>query len=202
MAPTESTMLPLGTEAPVFRLPDTAGRFVSLDNFAGSPALLVMFICNHCPYVRHIVPEIRRLTDECQARGVSVVAISSNDVARYPEDGPGPMREFARQHRFGFPYLCDETQAVARAYRAACTPDFYVFDAARRLVYRGQFDGARPGNEVPVTGHDLRAALDAVLSGGVVLQEQRPSLGCSIKWKDGIEPDYAVSEDKRRQPAS
>lgn len=188
-------MLPVGTEVPDFRLPDTAGRFVSPADFAGSPALLVIFICNHCPYVRHIVDEIGRLADEYQARGVSVIAISSNDVARYPEDAPGPMREFARLHRFGFPYLFDETQAVARAYRAACTPDFYVFGAARRLVYRGQFDGARPGNVVPVTGHDLRAALDAVLSGGVVPQEQTPSLGCSIKWKDGNEPDYAAPED-------
>ncbi|MGO9207919.1 MAG: thioredoxin family protein [Candidatus Limnocylindrales bacterium] len=192
MAATASTMLALGTPAPDFHLPDTTGRRVSAGDFAGSPALLVMFLCNRCPYVQHIAEEIVRLAREYQARAVGVVAISSNDVAQHPEDGPAQMAQTVVAMGATFPYLYDETQDVATAYRAACTPDFFLFDAGRRLVYRGQLDGARPGNDVPVTGHDLRAALDAVLGGTPVPEPQLPSLGCNIKWKPRCEPDYAV----------
>lgn len=192
MAATPSTMLALGTQAPDFRLADASGRLYSRDDFASCPALLVMFICNHCPYVRHVAEEIVRVGSEYQARGVGIVAISSNDIAQHPEDGPGPMAEFAVATGLTVPYLYDETQTVAREYCAACTPDFFLFDAARRLVYRGQLDGARPGNDVPVTGRDLRAALDAVLAGQSVPEPQLPSLGCNIKWKPGNEPGYAL----------
>ncbi len=190
MAVTPSTMLELGTEAPDFRLPDTDGREVALGDFAGAPALVVMFICNHCPYVKHVQAELARLASEYQARGVAVVAISSNDVAQFPDDGPGTMRAERERAGYTFPYLFDETQDVAKAYRAACTPDLFVFDAQRRLVYRGQLDDSRPGNGVPVTGRDLRAALEAVLAGRPVAARQRASLGCNIKWKPGHEPDY------------
>jgi hypothetical protein len=149
-----------------------------------------MFICNHCPYVKHVVSEIARIGSESQARGVAVVAISSNDAEQYPQDGPSAMAEFAAAHGFTFPYLYDESQAVAQAYQAACTPDFFLFDADRRLVYRGQLDGARPSNEVPVDGRDLRAALDAVLAGRPVPGPQLASLGCNIKWKPGNEPAW------------
>ena len=169
MAATASTMLSLGTDAPDFHLPDSTGRLVSRDDFAGSPALLVMFLCNHCPYVQHVAEEVVRVAREYQARGVGVVAVSSNDVAQYPDDSPARMAEVATAMGFTFPYLYDETQDVAKAYHAACTPDFFLFDADRRLVYRGQLDGARPGNGVPVSGHDLRAALDAVLAVGALL---------------------------------
>jgi peroxiredoxin len=192
MAATASTMLTLGTAAPGFQLPDPTGRVVSREDFVGSPALLVMFLCNHCPYVKHVATEVVRLAREYQARGAGVVAISSNDVARYPDDGPARMAEVAATLGFTFPYLYDETQEVAMAYHAACTPDFFLFDADRRLAYRGQLDGARPGNDVPVSGRDLRAALDAVLAGTPVPEPQRPSLGCGIKWKPGNEPDYVV----------
>jgi peroxiredoxin len=192
VAATPSTMLALGTSAPDFRLPDLAGRPVARDDFAAQPALLVMFICNHCPYVRHVVDELARLSREYQERGVAVAAISSNDVAQYPEDGPAGMADFAAAHGFTFPYLYDETQAVARGYQAACTPDFYLFDADRRLVYRGQLDGARPANAVPIDGRDLRAALDATLAGLPVPEPQLASLGCNIKWKPGNEPTYAL----------
>jgi peroxiredoxin len=188
MVATPSTMLALGTPAPDFRLPDAAGRLVARDDVATAPALLVMFLSNHCPYVRHVVAEIARLGAHYQARGVAVVAIGSNDVSRYPDDAPDAMARFAAAHGFTFPYLHDESQAVARAYQAACTPDFFLFDAGRRLVYRGQLDGARPSNEVPIDGRDLRAALDAVLAGRPVSADQRPSLGCNIKWKPGNEP--------------
>ena len=194
MAATASTMLPLGTLAPDFHLPDTAGHLVSRDDFSGCPALLVMFLCNHCPYVRHVAEEVVRLSAEYRARGVGVVAISSNDIVRFPEDAPERMAEVADAMGFTVPYLYDETQAVAAAYRAACTPDFFVFDAERRLAYRGQLDGARPGNDVPVTGQDLRAALDAIIAGTQVAEPQRPSLGCSIKWKPGNEPDDVLPE--------
>jgi peroxiredoxin len=190
MAATASTMLPLGTAAPDFHLPDATGHLVSRDDFAGSSALLVMFLCNHCPYVKHVAEEVVRLAREYQARGVGVVAISSNDVAQHPEDGPVRMAEVAAAMGATFPYLYDEAQDVAKAYHAACTPDFFLFGADRRLAYRGQLDGARPGNDVPVSGHDLRAALDAVRAGTPVPEPQRPSLGCSIKWKPGNEPDY------------
>ena len=192
MAPTGSTMLALGTVAPAFRLPDASGRLVASDDVAGSPALLVMFISNHCPYVRHVADEIVRLAVEYQARGVAVIAIGSNDVVAHPEDGPARMAEVAAAMGATFPYLYDETQDVARAYRAACTPDFFLFDADRRLAYRGRLDDARPGNDMPVTGRDLRAALDAVLAGAPVPEPQLPSLGCNIKWKPGSEPDYFI----------
>jgi peroxiredoxin len=192
MAATPSTMLPLGTNAPDFRLPDLEGRTVARDDLADRPALLVMFISNHCPYVRHVAAEIARLGREYQPKGVAVVAINANDVEAYPDDSPERMAEFAAANGFAFPYLFDASQAVAAAYHAACTPDFFLFDADRRLVYRGQLDGARPSNEVPVNGRDLRAALDALLAGEPVPEPQRPSLGCNIKWRPGNEPEYAV----------
>jgi peroxiredoxin len=177
-------------KAPRFRLPDTKGRLVLLDDFEGAPALLVAFLCNHCPFVRHIRLHFAQLAAEYLGRGVAIVAISSNDPERYPEDGPEKMAEEAEALSYPFPYLYDETQEVAKAYRAACTPDFYVFDRERRLVYRGQMDDSRPGNGRPINGADLRTALDAVLKGQPVPEEQKPSLGCNIKWKPGNEPDY------------
>jgi peroxiredoxin len=190
MVATASTMLALLTPAPDFRLPDPSGHLVSLSDFSGAKSLLVMFLCNHCPYVKHVQTELAALASEYQARGVAVVGISSNDIEAYPEDGPGEMGRVASQVGFTFPYLYDESQTVAAAYRAACTPDFFLFDGDRRLVYRGQLDGARPGNDVPVTGRDLRAALDALLAGRPIPELQVPSLGCSIKWKAGREPEY------------
>ncbi len=190
MALTPSTMLPLGTPAPDFSLPDTRGNTVSLANFKDAPALVVMFICNHCPYVKHLQPALARFGSDYAARGAAVIAISSNDVANYPDDSPARMREDAERFGYCFPYLYDESQSVARAYRAACTPDFYVFDKDRKLVYRGQFDASRPGNGVPVTGADLRAATDAALAGQPAPADQKPSMGCNIKWKSGNAPDY------------
>jgi peroxiredoxin len=192
VSPTPSILLSLGTTAPDFDLPDTTGRRVSRDGLADRAALLVMFICNHCPYVKHVADELARIGREYQDRGVGIVAISSNDVAQYPEDGPDAMAEFAAAHGFIFPYLYDETQAVAEAYGAACTPDPFLFDAARQLVYRGQLDGARPANDVPVDARDLRAALEATLAGGSVAERQLPSVGCSIKWKPGHGPAFAA----------
>jgi peroxiredoxin len=183
-------MLPLGTQAPPFRLPNVDGTLVSLDDAAGAPAVLVMFLCNHCPYVQHIRGELARFGREVKARGVAVFAVSSNDVEQYPEDGPEAMREEAAAAGYTFPYLYDQSQEVARAYRAACTPDFFLFDRDRRLAYRGQFDGSRPGSAVPVTGSDLRAAVEAVLAGRPAAADQRPSLGCNIKWRPGGEPEY------------
>jgi peroxiredoxin len=190
MAVTPSTMLDLGTLAPQFRLPDTDGNEVALSDLAGARPFLVMFLCNHCPFVKHVRQELARLGKEYQERGVGVVAISSNDVETYPDDSPPRMKEEKAQVGYTFPYLFDETQEVAKAYRAACTPDFYVFDAARKLVYRGQLDDSRPSNEVPVTGKDLRAALDAVVANRPVEESQKASVGCNIKWKKGNEPDY------------
>lgn len=190
MVAVPSTMLELGTRAPDFALPDTEGRVVSLADFREAPALLVMFICNHCPYVKHVQPELARLGWDYLARGVGVAAISSNDVRAYPDDGPERMKEEKARVGYPFPYLFDETQDVAKAYRAACTPEFYVFDKDRRLVYRGQLDDSRPSKPVPVTGRDVRAALDAVLAGRPVPAEQIPSVGCNIKWKPGKEPEY------------
>jgi peroxiredoxin len=183
-------MLPLGTKAPPFSLPDTEGRTVSLADLAGAPALLVMFLCNHCPYVKHVADALARLADEYRQRGVAVVGINSNDVDAHPDDSPAKMADEAKLRGYTFPYLYDATQEVAKQYRAACTPDFFLFDAEQRLVYRGQMDSSRPGSEVPVTGEDLRAALDAVLVGRSPAEPQRPSLGCNIKWKPGNEPDY------------
>ena len=190
MAETPSTMMPLGTAAPSFSLPDRNGKLVSLADLANAPVLLVAFWCNHCPYVRHVRPEFVSLVREYQARGAAVVAISANDVAAYPEDGPERMSEEARAHGYTFPYLYDETQETARAYRAACTPDFFLFDGQRRLVYRGQMDDSRPGNGKPLNGADLRAALEATLAGKPAASKQKPSIGCNIKWKPGNEPDY------------
>ena len=190
MARTPSTMLALGTPAPAFDLPDVDGRHHSLGDYAGQPALLVAFICSHCPFVRHVRGEFASFAREYSPRGLAIVAIMSNDLDVYPQDGPDAMREEARTLGYVFAYLVDADQQVAKAYHAACTPDFFLFDAERRLVYRGQFDGSRPGNAVPVTGADLRKAVDAVLAGGPVDPDQRPSLGCNIKWKAGAAPDY------------
>lgn len=190
MAETPSTMAPLGMKAPYFRLADPSAKLVSIDDFKDAPALLVAFICNHCPFVKHIRTHFAALAREYQERGVAVVGISSNDVAAYPEDSPQKMAEEIKLSGYTFPYLYDESQEIAKAYRAACTPDFYVFDRERRLVYRGQMDDSRPMSGRPVTGADLRAALDAVLQGRPVSPDQRPSLGCNIKWKRGHEPDY------------
>jgi peroxiredoxin len=176
-------MLPLGTMAPHFRLPDPEGRLVSSDDFADAPALLVVFLCNHCPYVKHIQAGFAEFAKEYQNRGAAIVAINSNDIATYPDDRPEKMAEEATKAGYTFPYLFDETQSVAQAYHAACTPDFFLFDSNHRLVYRGQFDDSRPKSGRPVTGVDLRAALDAVLAGRPVAAEQRPSAGCNIKWK-------------------
>jgi peroxiredoxin len=190
MVAVNSTMLPLGSSAPDFTLPDTThGRSVSRSSFAGKP-LLVAFICNHCPYVKHIRAGLAQLGRDYQPRGVAIAAISSNDVDNYPQDGPDKMKQESRDAGYTFPYLFDASQDVAKAYRAACTPDFYLFDKDHRLVYRGQFDDSRPGNGVPVTGRDLRGALDALLSGKLVDFDQKPSIGCNIKWKPGAEPDY------------
>jgi thiol-disulfide isomerase/thioredoxin len=190
MARTPSTMAPLGSSAPDFRLPDFDGRMHALANFEHGRALLVAFICGHCPFVRHIRAEFARYAREYRPRGLAVVAINSNDLAAYPQDGPVGMRAESAEAGYDFPYLLDETQAVARAYGAACTPDFFLFDANRKLAYRGQFDDSRPGNGVPVTGVDLRAATDAVLAGRAAAAEQKPSIGCNIKWKPGSAPDY------------
>ena len=190
MVAVNSTMLPLGTLAPDFRLPDTEGNLVARDDFRDAPALLVVFICNHCPYVIHIRDGLAAFARDYQPRGLAMVAINSNDAGAYPDDRPEKMVAERRRAGYVFPYLYDETQAVARAYRAACTPDFFLFDRERRLVYRGQFDDSRPGSERPVTGADLRAAVDAVLAGAAPSAEQRPSIGCNIKWKTGAAPDY------------
>jgi thiol-disulfide isomerase/thioredoxin len=191
MAETPSTMLPLGTPLPDFALRDAfSGAEVGVAGLADHPVLLIMFICNHCPFVKHVIPELGRLAEDYGGRGVGIAAINSNDVDRYPQDGPAAMRELAGREGWTFPFLLDETQEVARAFRAACTPDFFVFDADRKLVYRGQLDGSRPGNDVPVTGADLRAALDATLEGRPVSDDQVPSVGCNIKWRPGSEPSY------------
>ena len=187
----ESTMLALGTVAPDFSLPDVvSGKTISLASFAGAKGLLVMFLCPHCPYVKHTQSTLAALLKEYAGAPLGIVAISSNDVAQYPEDGPEGLRGQAAETGFDFPYCYDESQAAAHAYRAACTPDFFLFDGDRKLVYRGQMDGSRPKNDTPVTGSDLRAAIDAVLASRPVSVQQRPSLGCNIKWKKGNEPAY------------
>ncbi len=190
MVRTASTMLPLGTTAPDFSLPDYDGKTVSLSDFQGRKALLVVFMCNHCPFVKHVAPELAKMTDEYQQLGVGVVGISSNDIANHPDDAPDKMKVEAAQQGYHFPYLYDADQRVATAYRAACTPDFYVFDADFKLVYRGQMDDTRPKQGTVPTGRDLRAALDALLAGKEIPQPQRPSIGCNIKWKTGAEPGY------------
>jgi peroxiredoxin len=188
MALTPSNMVPLGMQAPDFHLPDTTGAEVALADFAGAPALLVAFICNHCPYVKHVRAAFAKLAREYQARGVAGVGINSNDPVNYPDDSPAQMVQEKKIAGYTFPYLFDETQEVAIAYRAACTPDFFLFDRERKLVYRGQMDASRPGNSKPNDGADLRAALDAVLAGKAPRSEQVPSVGCNIKWKSGNEP--------------
>ena len=191
MALKESTMLPLGTAMPDFALPDVrTQKVISPETFRGKHALLVMFICRHCPYVVHVQSELTKLGEDYQEKDLGILGISSNDVTEYPADAPPRLKEMAEQLGWQFPYCYDETQAVAKAFTAACTPDFFVFDRQRHLVYRGQLDESRPGNGKPVTGQDLRAALDAVLAGLPVKSRQRPSAGCNIKWKPGNEPNY------------
>ncbi len=197
MAATQSTMLALGTSAPAFSLPDVvSGKTISLTDFAGEEALLLIFLCAHCPYVHHVRPELARIGRDYAGRKVGIVAITSNDVSEYPDDAPEPTARFAREAGFNFPVLFDDSQAVAKAYTAACTPDFFLFDRERRLVYRGQIDSSRPnrGADRPgggeLNGADLRAAIDAVLAGKLVNPDQRPSIGCNIKWKAGSAPAY------------
>ena len=190
MVLTASTMLSLGATAPFFSLPDTAGRMVSRDDFQGASALLVIFICNHCPYVKHIQPELVAIAREYMPKGIAIVAINANDATTHPDDSYAKMAEESSRLGYVFPYLYDESQEVAKAYRAACTPDIFLFDRDARLVYRGQLDDSRPGKDVPVTGTDLRQALDALLAGRPVSEEQRPSMGCNIKWKSGNAPEY------------
>ncbi len=191
MVATPSAMVPLGTEAPDFALPDPSGVVHRRDDLlAGRPGLLVAFICNHCPYVKHLRRELALLADRWQRRGLAVVGINSNDADAYPDDSPEAMAAEVRTVGYTFPYLVDADQSVARAYHAACTPDFFLFDAAARLVYRGEFDGSRPGNDVPVTGGDLKAAVDALLAGQPPVEQQIPSIGCNIKWRPGTEPGW------------
>ena len=188
MAAVESQMLPLGTRAPAFSLPDPDGTVHSLAEAAD--AYVVMFICNHCPFVKHVREELARIGNDYGSRNVAIYAINSNDIERYPDDSPAKMKQEAADWGYSFPYLLDADQSVAKAYAAACTPDFYVFDSGQLLVYRGQLDDSRPGNGNPVDGHDLRAALEAVLSGAEASPAQKPSIGCNIKWRPGNEPDY------------
>lgn len=189
MAYTESNMMPLGSVAPSFRLPDTVtDQWFELDQLVGEQATVVVFLCNHCPYVIHVNPQIVQIAYDYRLRGVNFIGISSNDVEKYPDDAPDKMKEHAQQAGYPFPYLYDESQSVAKAYDAACTPDFYVFDRDRRLYYRGRIDGARPKNDLPLTGEDLRNALDRLLQGAPAPEKQYPSGGCNIKWKPGNEP--------------
>jgi len=190
MALTPSTMLPLGTAAPDFTLPDTTGKHVALAGFKDKAALVVIFMCNHCPYVVHIRAGLAQLARDYLPKNIGIVGINANDVKNYPADSQAKMKAEVETAGYIFPYLFDETQAVAKSYRAACTPDIFLFDRGRRLVYRGQFDASRPGNGIPVTGKDVRAALDAVLAGKTTSEFQVPSIGCNIKWKAGKEPDY------------
>ena len=190
MVVTLSKMLPLGISAPKFSLPDTKGNIVSLADFKDAPALLVIFMCNHCPFVKHILTDLVRLIREYQEKNVAFVGINSNDFVDFPEDNQEMMANLQEEAGFTFPYLIDETQQIAKAYRATCTPDFFLFDRQRKLVYRGQMDESRPGNDIPVTGLDLIKAMDAVLAGRDISSRQNPSMGCNIKWKHGNEPEY------------
>ena len=191
MVMTRSRMLPLGTVAPAFSLPDAHGKTVSLGDFASAKATLVVFMCNHCPFVKHLRGALSKLGQYCDANAVAMIGINSNNFDQYPDDTPERMRSEAETSGYGFAYLVDEDQSVAKAYQAACTPDFFLFDGDKTLVYRGQFDDSRPSNDVEVTGKDLYAALEAVLAGKPVAEEQAPSIGCNIKWKPGNEPDYS-----------
>lgn len=190
MVRTASTMLPLGTPAPDFSLADTEGETVSLSDYAGNKALLVIFMCNHCPYVKHVAAQLKALADDYLPKEVAVVGISSNDAEKYPDDSPAAMAKEKADRGYNFAYLYDEDQSVAKAYAAACTPDFFLFDGDMQLAYRGQLDSSRPDSGIPITGEDLRAAIDAVLAGKQPSQDQRSSLGCNIKWKEGNEPNY------------
>ena len=191
MALTPSTMLALGTKAPDFRLPDVvSGQMVSLETFAGKKAFLIIIICRHCPYVQHVKGELARLGRDYAAKDIGIVAISANDASGYADDAPDQLAAMAKELGFTFPFCYDESQETAKAYTAACTPDFFLFDASRTLIYRGQLDDSRPGNNKPVTGKDLRAAINTVLTGKPVSQDQKPSIGCNIKWKKGNEPAY------------
>ena len=191
MSETPSTMLELGTKAPDFALPDVVTEEeISLSDFEDSRALLVIFMCNHCPYVKNIKEGLVEFANDYDEQDLGIVAVSSNDVENYPDDSPEKMAEDAEKFGYPFPYLYDETQEVAHAYKAACTPDFFLFDENRELVYRGQFDDSRPGNDEPVTGQDLRNAVDLLLEDGSVIDDQKPSMGCNIKWKKGNEPAY------------
>ena len=190
MARTPSTMLELGTQAPMFELPEPASnKNISLSQFTGTP-VLIAFISNHCPYVINLKEALVDFANEYQAKGIQIIAINANDIENYPDDSPEKMVEDVKKYNYSFPYLFDETQAVAKAYQAACTPDFFLFDAEHNLYYRGQFDDSRPKNDVPVTGKDMRAAADALLAGQAAPTEQKASLGCNIKWKAGNEPEY------------
>lgn len=191
MAYTESNMMPLGSVAPSFRLPDTVtGRWYELDQLLGEQATVIIFLCNHCPYVIHVNPQIVQIANDYRSQGVNFIGISSNDVEKYPDDAPDKMKEHAQEVGYNFPYLYDESQAVAKAYDAACTPDFYVFDRDRKLYYRGRIDGSRPKNDLPLTGEDLRNALDGLLAAAPPPEKQYPSGGCNIKWKPGNEPSW------------
>lgn len=191
MALTPSTMLPLGTQAPDFQLPDVvSGKTISLDTFAGKQALLVMFICRHCPFVKHVQTELAQIGKDYADSNLAIVAISANDAANYPDDAPDKLKKMATELGFTFPFCYDESQETAKAYTAACTPDYFLFDRDRKLVYRGQLDDSRPSNSQPVTGKDLRAAIDAVLAHSTVNPDQKPSIGCNIKWKSGNKPAY------------
>ena len=189
MVLTPSQMIDLGSTAPDFSLPDTSGNTVSRSDFAGKP-LLVMFICNHCPFVIHLRDDLAKTCKEYEAKGVAVVGISANDVAKHPDDGPEKMAEEVKKIGYTFPFLYDESQEVAKAYRAACTPDFFLYDTNHKLAYRGQYDDSRPESDTPVTGSDIRVAMDAVLAGNAPLSDQKNSIGCNIKWREGNEPDY------------
>lgn len=190
MVRTASTMLPLGTPAPDFSLPDTEGETISLSDCVGNQAVLVIFMCNHCPYVKHVAPQLKALADDYLPKEVVVIGISSNDADKYPDDSPEAMSREKADRGYNFAYLHDEDQSVAKAYAAACTPDFFLFDADLKLAYRGQLDSSRPDSGIPVSGEDLRAAIDAVLAGEQPSADQRASLGCNIKWKEGNEPQY------------
>lgn len=190
MVRTASTMLPLGTQAPDFSLINIDGKTVSLSDFRDKKALVVVFMCNHCPYVKHVASELTRVSNDYMPKGVGFVGISSNDIVAHPDDSPEMMKLEAAKQGYAFPYLYDADQSVAVAYKAACTPDIFVFDSSHRLVYRGQLDDSRPKTDKPLTGKDLRSALDSLLAGGSVASEQRPSIGCNIKWKNGGEPEY------------